>query len=168
MRIDSSDTSLLAERLRVGPIEMLKALGGPWYVADRGPLADRDVPGTLFVGRAGPSVAVLVEGSPSTAVRVGGAVGSWPEPGSLEWAPGAHVRTITRPGPEAPVDHVDEFLAEMGAAVDEAAREMAPRLVTCRYCGMVVAAAFSVGAETCEDCGARLFGVRPAVDASPA
>ena len=75
MWIDESDTTQLSQRLRVGPRELLEAIGGPWQIVERFPEHEMERPGTLFVGRAGPSVGILVTDDASPGVSVGMAGG---------------------------------------------------------------------------------------------
>lgn len=99
MRIDETDTSALAQQLRVGPRELHETIGGPWYVVGRDPGAERERPGTLFVGRAGPSVALLVGSDRVPVVEVGEARGSWIDPGNLLWSVGAPSTMLSAPRP---------------------------------------------------------------------
>jgi hypothetical protein len=159
MRIDETDTSELAQRLRVGPRELLETVGGPWYVTSRDDGAERERPGTLFVGRAGPSVAVLVGTEESPEVEVGVAVGRWTDPGTLVWDVGTPGVGLTAPGPNAPSTEIDAFLAELGVVIDDASAAKARHLVTCRYCGILVAPELAFGEDSCQGCGTTVLGV---------
>lgn len=159
MRIDETDTSVLAQQLRVGPRELLESIGGPWYVTLRDPAAERELPGTLFVGRAGPSVALFVDTAPCPNLHVGVASGQWIDPATLLWQVGEPSRTLTTPIASAPSAEVDAFLEGLRVAVDAAADARAPQLVTCRYCGTLVAPEHALGEESCQDCGTVVFGV---------
>jgi hypothetical protein len=117
------------------------------------------VPGTLFVGRAGPSVAVLVGSAAAPRVLVGVARGSWLDPGTLRWQVGDPSATLAPPPVGAPSADVDDFLADLRAAVDAAAEAKAALLVTCRYCGALVAPEHALGDQTCHGCGSAVFGI---------
>lgn len=157
--IDETDTTQLAQRLRVGPLELIQAIGGPWRVATRVPELEQEQPGTLFVGRTGPSVAVLVSDGTDPVVAVGTAAGHWQGPSTLQWTLGALVRTCEVPGRDAPSFEVDRLLELLRDAVDSAYLAALPTLVTCRYCGSVVAAALAEGDERCASCGSAIFGI---------
>ena len=159
MRIDETDTSVLAQQLRVGPRELLETIGGPWHVCARDAVDERVVPGTLFVGRAGPSVALLVGIGAEPGVQVGLARGSWLDPATLRWRVVEPSVTLTTPPVDAPSTDVDAFLTALGAAVEAAAEAKAAHLVTCRYCGALVAPEHALGDDTCQDCGTSVFGV---------
>jgi hypothetical protein len=159
MWIDGSDTTQLAQRLRLGPKELLETLGGPWQVVRRDTGDEILAPGTLFVGRAGPSVAILVSDDPSPLVEVGVARGAWINPGTLAWSLAEPVETLVTPERDAPSLLVDRFLAALGTAVDAAFAAKAPSLVTCRYCGSLVAPEHALREDTCHGCGTSVFGV---------
>ncbi len=159
MRIDETDTSVLAQQLRVGPRELLETVGGPWQVSARDAVDEHVLPGTLFVGRAGPSVAVLVRTGAASEVQVGVARGSWLDPGTLRWQVAEPSTTLTAPPADALPAEVDAFLVDLGAAVDAAAEAKAPQLITCRYCGALVAPEHALGEDTCQGCGTSVFGV---------
>jgi hypothetical protein len=156
---DDSDVTQLAQRLRVGPHELLEALGGPWHVALRADGEEMARPGTLFVGRAGPSVAVVVDDEPIPLVTVGVAVGEWIDPGTIAWSTRPIVGRFRTPEVDAPAAEVDRFVEELGSAVDEAAAAKAPRLVVCRYCGALVAPEHALREECCHGCGSTVFGI---------
>lgn len=139
MRLDASDATQLAARLRVGPREFARAAGAPWWV---GLLAEEQgIDGTLFVGRTGPSVGVLVG---PEAVTVGRVEGVGTEPGDAHWV------LLDAEDLALPLD--DASLEALGRLVDAAARAQAPHLVWCRYCGGVYAKVFTSGDEACLDC----------------
>jgi hypothetical protein len=159
MWIDESDTTQLSQRLRVGPRELLEAVGGPWQVVERIPEHEMERPGTLFVGRAGPSVGILVADEASPDVTVGMAVGEWSGAHPLRWsitAPIAHLRTPSAGTPDA---ETDSLLDDLRAAVDAAAAAKAPALVVCRYCGILVGPEFAFGEDVCMGCATTVFGV---------
>jgi hypothetical protein len=159
MWIDESDTTQLSQRLRVGPRELLEAVGGPWQVVERIPEHEMERPGTLFVGRAGPSVGILVADETSPDVTVGMAVGEWSGAYPLLWtiaAPIVHLRT---PAAGTPDIQTDSLLDDLREAVDAAAAAKAPALVVCRYCGALVGPEFALGDELCMGCGTTVFGV---------
>lgn len=159
MWIDESDTTQLSQRLRVGPRELLEAIGGPWQVVDRFAEHEMERPGTLFVGRAGPSVGILVTDDVSPEVSVGMAVGEWVGPHPLLWTIAAPVMHLSTPDPGAGAADTDLLLDELREAVDAAARAKAPSLVVCRYCGALVAPEHALGEELCIGCGSSVFGV---------
>jgi hypothetical protein len=159
MWIDESDTTQLSQRLRVGPRELLEAIGGPWQVVERSSEHEMERPGTLFVGRAGPSVGILVTDDASPEVSVGMAVGEWAGAHPLLWtitSPVVHLRT---PSPGAADAETDLLLEDLRVAVDSAALAKAPSLVICRYCGALVAPEYALGEELCMGCGSSVFGV---------
>jgi hypothetical protein len=156
---DETDATQLAQRLRVGPRELVEAVGGPWFVVTRDPEREIRSPGTLFVGRAGPSVAILVSDEVDPVVVVAVAEGTWPDPGTLHWEPGRVVATMTVPERTAPAAETDLLLEAMRGAVDAAYAIKAPALVTCRYCGALVAPEHAFGEEACHGCGSAVFGV---------
>lgn len=159
MWIDDSDTTQLAQRLRVGPRELLEHVGGPWRVVDRTPEREREQPGTLFVGRAGPSVAILVSDASSPEIRVGVAVGEWEGSASLLWSLVAPTGALTTPEPGSASGETDDLLARLRDLVDEAARAKSAALVVCRYCGALVAPEYAVDEELCQACGTAVFGI---------
>lgn len=159
MRDDGSDTTQLAQRLRLGPGELLETVGGPWRVVRRDGGDEILAPGTLFVGRAGPAVAILVSDEASPLVRVGVALGSWIDPGTLAWSVAEPSVSLRTPDRDAPAGEVDAFLADLGAAVEAAYAVKAPTLVTCRYCGSLVAPEHALRDDTCHACGTNVFGV---------
>ena len=153
MWIDPSDTTQLAQRLRVGPRELLEHIGGPWQIAERSAEQEMEQPGTLFVGRAGPSVAILVSDEPSPSIRVGVAVGDWQGSWPLLWSLTAPITSLTTPEPRTPSGDTDDLLARLREAVDTAAAAKASTLVICRYCGALVAPEHALGDELCQTCG---------------
>ena len=157
--IDESDATQLSQRLHVGPRELVEAIGGPWHIARRSTEGEILAPGTLFVGRAGPSVAILVDDDPVPEVTVGSAEGAWPDPGTLEWAVGGTVVMLRAVAPQAPDADVAGFLERLGAAADEAFAAKRPSLVICRYCGDLVAPEHALGDEMCHGCGSRMLGI---------
>lgn len=159
MWIDESDTTQLSQRLRVGPRELLEAIGGPWQVVERFAEHEMERPGTLFVGRAGPSVGILVTDDVNPEVSVGMAVGEWVGAHPLLWTIAAPVVHLAAPDPRAEAAETDLLLVELREAVDAAALSKSPSLVVCRYCGALVAPEFSLGEELCMGCGSSVFGV---------
>lgn len=159
MWIDESDTTQLSQRLRVGPRELLEAIGGPWQVADRMPEHEMERPGTLFVGRAGPSVGILVTDDISPEVSVGMAVGEWSGPHPLLWTIAEPVVHLSTPALRSDACDTDALLDDLRDAVDAAALAKSPSLVVCRYCGALVAPEHALGEELCMACGSSVFGV---------
>jgi hypothetical protein len=155
----SDDITQLAARLRVGPRELTRAIGGPWTVARRIPEREMEHPGTLIVGRAGPAVALLVSDDVDPSIVVGRPVGEWPGPGTLEWSVDDVVAVLRSPPREAPSDVVDDFLAHLGEAVEEAFRAARPRLVLCRFCGCLVAPEHAFSEDCCHGCGSTVHDV---------
>ena len=125
----------------------------------RSPEDEISAPGTLFVGRAGPSVAVLVDDDPVPAVKVGRAEGTWRDPGTLEWAVGAPRARLRAATVHASDAEVATLLERLAAAVDDAFAAKRPSLVICRYCGALVAPEHALGDEMCHGCGTRLRGI---------
>jgi len=158
MWVDETDLTHLAQRLRVGPGELLDAVGGPWYVVPRDESDEVVHPGTLFVGRVGPSVGILIDDD-DRLLRVGPASGQWHGPATLRWAIAGPAEVLAVPGAGADAVEVDALLAGLGEIVDSVAAEQAHRLVTCRYCGSVVAPEHALGDELCQGCGSRVFGI---------
>ncbi len=158
--IDETDTTQLAQRLRVGPNELIRAIGGPWRVSWRIPELEQEQPGTLFIGRAGPSVAILVDDDGPPVVDVGTVRGRWQGPTTLQWMLDERTGTVEVPPATAPSTAVDLLLEELRSAVDAAYERAAPSLVTCRYCGSLVAPAHSMGEERCAACGTAIFGIQ--------
>lgn len=157
--IDETDTTQLSQRLRVGPRELLLAIGGPWHVAERFPEHESEQPGTLFVGRAGPSAGILVGEGPGVEVTVGKAVGEWQGAHPLLWTviePLVRVQLPDRDSPGAETDRLLEDLAEAVAAAVAAKRSA---LVVCRYCGQLVAPEHALDEDTCHACGSGVFGI---------
>ncbi len=159
MWIDDSDTTQLAQRLRVGPRELLEHIGGPWHVVERSPEHEISLPGTLFVGRAGPSVAILVGDDAAPEIRVGVASGEWRGPWPLVWSLAEPIRLLVTPTPDARSEETDALLDHLQEAVDAAASAKASSLVICRYCGALVAPEHALGEELCQACGTTVFGV---------
>jgi len=156
---DETDATQLSQRLRLGPRELITVLGGPWRVAWRIPDREAESPGTLFVGRVGPSVALLVTDAVDPVVTVGRAVGEWSGPTTLQWSLDQPVLTLTTPAAGAPAGEVDGFLARLGRAVDDVAEDVRGSLVLCRYCGDLVSPVHAMGDERCARCGSEIFGI---------
>ena len=159
MWIDESDTTQLAQRLRVGPRELLEYIGGPWQVVDRTDERAIERPGTLFVGRAGPSVAILLSDAADPTILVGVAVGEWQGVWPLLWTIGEPTVALTTPPRDAESEETDDLLDRLGRAVDAAAAAKRPSLVICRYCGALVAPEHALGDDTCHACGTSVLGV---------
>ena len=159
MRIHDSDATELAQRLRVGPRELVEAIGGPWYVSRRPIEDEQSSPGTLFVGRAGPSVAILVDDGPVPDVVVGMAVGQWMDPGTLVWSLVTDGDVIHAAERDASDADVAALLAALRQAVEEAFAAKRPTLGVCRYCGGLVAPEHALGPDTCHACGSDVFGI---------
>ncbi len=155
----SDDVTQLAQRLRVGPGELTRAIGGPWHVAWRIPEREIERPGTLLVGRAGPSVALLVSDDADPLVTVGHAVGQWHGPATLQWSVDEVTEVLQTPSRDAPSGDVDGFLAALEEAVDAAFAETRSRLVLCRYCGSLVAPEHALSDDTCHGCGSQVHGI---------
>ncbi len=158
MWVDETDLTQLAQRLRVGPGELLSAIGGPWFVMRRDESDEMLRPGTLFVGRAGPSVGILIDDG-DRLLRIGPSSGQWHGPATLRWAIVEPIVELAVPGVDAAAADVDALVARLGTTVDAVAAEQAARLVTCRYCGSVVAPEHALGDELCQACGSRVFGI---------
>lgn len=157
--IDDTDLPQLAQRLWVGPRELIDAIGGPWFVVRRWADHEMTLPGTLFVGRAGPSVAVLVSDDPVPAVRVGTAEGSWIDPGTLAWSLTEPMVALVAVGRDATDAQVAVMLDSLRRAVDDAFEAKRPHLVVCRYCGALVAPEHAWGEDVCHGCGSRILGI---------
>lgn len=171
MSRSTSDLAKLALLLGADSLDVLRALGGRWYEdsgfardlpwgRDLGMVdgdADLEVYTHQFLGRVGPSVVLRINGK-SRKVLVGLATGHWDGPGALVWKAAEPTRTLDIPvGGEA--GELERFLRAVGAAVDEAARVKAPTLVTCRYCGAVIAPEHALNQDTCYGCGSELHGI---------
>jgi hypothetical protein len=156
---DESDATQLSQRLNVGPRELIEAIGGPWHVVGRAPEDEITRPGTLFVGRAGPSVAILVSDQPVPQVSVGVAVGRWRDPGTLEWSIGEPTGEVCAVASHASDREVAAMLTSLGQAVDEAFATKRPSLVICRYCGNLVAPEHALGSDICHACGSLVHGI---------
>ena len=159
MRIDETDTSELAQRLRVGPRELLRAIGGPWWIVERAPESEAEQPGTLFVGRAGPSVGVLLAAEGDATLLVGAATGRWDGPAALVWRLSGPLVEVAAPARDTSRAEMDAFIDVLQGAVDDAAAAKAPELVTCRYCGMLVGPEHAFGDECCQGCSSSVLGV---------
>ena len=158
MWIDDTDLTQLAQWLRVGPRELIEAIGGPWHTTLRAPDQEIGEPGTLLVGRAGPSVALLLAETEPRVV-VGRAEGHWQGITSLTWALTHPVGAIGIPAPDALTADVDAFVVALGTMVEDAFADARGTLVICRYCGTVVAPALTVGDRLCSSCGSRIFNI---------
>ena len=159
MWIDETDLTQMAQRLRVGPRELIEAIGGPWFVVRRSFEQEIALPGTLFVGRAGPSVAVLLSDDEVPSVRVGRAEGEWVDPGTLVWSVTEPVVVLASVGREASDAEVAVMLSALTHAIDHAYEAKRPQLVTCRYCGTLVAPEHAVSDDMCQGCGSRILGI---------
>lgn len=171
MSRSKSDLAKLALLLGADPLDVLGALGGPWYEDSefaRGLRWCHD-PGMLdddadlkdytrqFVGRVGPSVVLRINAE-SRRLLAGMAEGHWDGPGTLVWGATQPATTLDIPvGGEA--GELERFLSTVGAAVDEAARAKAPTLVTCRYCGAMIAPEHALERDTCYGCGSEVYGI---------
>lgn len=156
---DETDATQLSQRLHVGPRELVEAIGGPWYIVQRSSEGEISAPGTLFVGRAGPAVAILVDDDPVPQVEVGTAEGRWPDPGTLEWSLSAPTVRLRAVPVHASDGEVAAMLESLGQAVDAAFAAKRPTLVVCRYCGDLVAPEHALGDEMCHGCGTRIHGI---------
>ncbi len=116
-------------------------------------------PGTLFVGRAGPSVALLVSDDADPVVVVGRPVGEWIDPATLQWAVDDVIAEVTTPTRDSPATEVDVFVARLGEAVESAFADALPELVVCRFCGTLVAPEHLFAEETCHACASEVHGV---------
>lgn len=157
--VDDSDVSQLAQRIRVGPQELVRAIGGPWHVAWRVPEDEVQAPGTLYIGRVGPTVAILLSNDVDPTLRIGAARGQWVGPATLQWRIGSESSSVTTPPAAAEAAAVDSFLAGLRQLVDAAFAASCSTLVLCRYCGVQVGPAHAMGDERCAGCAARLFGI---------
>ena len=159
MWTDDTDATHLSQRLHVGPRELVEAIGGPWHVMQRPAEDEVARPGTLFVGRAGPSVAILVTDDSVPGVSVGVAEGRWRDPGTLEWSLGEGTGEVSAVAPRASDEEVAALLRALGDAVDDAFAAKRPTLVICRYCGALVAPEHALDDAICHGCGTRFLGV---------
>lgn len=156
---DETDATQLAQRLRVGPRELTLAIGGPWHVAPRVDEHESEVPGTLYVGRAGPSVGVLVAPGVDPRISVGVVEGQWRGVTALAWVLADPLAELQTPPRDAEDVEIDEFLVDLGAAVEEAFAAARGSLVICRYCGSLVAPAHLMLEQACGACATSIFGV---------
>lgn len=159
MWVDRTDVTQLAQRVRLGPRELAIAIGGPWHVALREEAQESSVPGTLFVGRAGPSVGIVVGDEPDPRVLLGPVTGRWAGLTDLRWQVAVEAE-LTVPPREAATDEVDAFMRALGETVESIAAATSGRLVTCRHCGRLVAPALTVGEDTCDACGSTILGIQ--------
>lgn len=156
MWVDDTDLTQLSQLLRVGPRELIEAIGGPWHAST--PVEEDEVAhhgAALFVGRAGPSVGIMLG---SGVLLVGSVEGSWTDAGELHWRLRGDAVSIAVPGRDA---EVDDFLAAMGSAVEEAFARQQPSLVTCRYCARLLVPARARDDRMCLECAAAIFGLEP-------
>lgn len=116
-------------------------------------------PGTLLVGRAGPSVALLVSDDVDPVVVVGRAVGEWHGPATLTWSVDHVVAELQTPPREAAAGDVDAFLVRLADAVDAAFDAGRGSLVLCRYCGGLFAPEYVVYEDCCQACGSAVYGI---------
>lgn len=116
-------------------------------------------PGTLLVGRAGPSVALLVSDDVDPVVVVGRAVGQWAGPGSLQWSVSDAHATLSTPARSTVGSDVDAFVEGLGDAVESVFQAARGRLVVCRYCGRLVGPEFALGDDCCYACGSDVYGI---------
>lgn len=156
---DETDLTQLAQRLHLGPGELREAIGGPWFIVDRDPADEISRPGTLFIGRAGPSVALLVSDGAVPEVTVGVATGEWATPGQLFWSLVEATSPVRSPAVHASDDEVRAFLDAVGSAVDDAFDARRSHLVICRYCGTLVAPEHALDDQTCQGCGSSVHGI---------
>jgi hypothetical protein len=150
---DETDLTQLAQRLHVGPRELWQAIGGPWMIAARPAEDEQERAGTLFVGRSGALVGILVADGVDPAVEVSAVDGMWPGPGALEWVRRGAVRVADGSGDPA------DLLVALAEAVDATFLRERHRLVLCRYCGRVVGPWYAHDEELCDACAADLRGV---------
>ena len=149
----------LAQRLRVGPGELRQGIGGPWAVAQRVPEREMERPGTLFVGRAGPSVGLLVSDDVDPVVTVGRPVGEWYDPATLHWSLDDVVAELRTPHRGAADAAVDAFLVMLRDAVESAFDDARAGLVVCRFCGRLVGPEFALADDCCYACGSDVLGI---------
>lgn len=165
----NEDDVQLARLLGFEEIEFLRVAGGPWYQAQYDGERtghyfghyDAERPGgrggLLFVGRAGPSVALLVEiGTAGKSLTAGPAKGSWQGVYSLSWRVDEPHTVL-----QVPFDPMSnpEFVDRLRTAVDRAAAIRTPLLRVCRYCGTLKAPELSFDADTCYGCASAIHGV---------
>ena len=143
MRLDASDATQLAARLRLGPQEFARAAGAPWWTSLLA--EEQGLAGTLFVGRTGPSVGIVID---ERTMHVGRVEGVPDAGGDPRWV------LLDAERIELPLD--DDSLAALGRLVDAAASAQAPHLVWCRYCGSVLARVFTDGEGACLDCAVEV------------
>lgn len=95
---------------------------------------------------------------PGRRAIVGMAAGRWAGPARLVWEAAPPVRTLDIPVNRGPAESV-RFLRQAGATVDVVALAKAPTLVTCRYCGAVIAPEQALDQVTCYGCGSDVRGI---------
>jgi hypothetical protein len=141
--------SQLADLLECTSDDIITALGGPWLQGQFD--GDHHTPDAhMFVGRAGPSVAILIEPATRT-IHIGKAEGEWSGVADLIWR-------ITEPKSTFPLGTpvADTSLVQ---AVDDAFAAKKPSLHICRSCGRITAPERAFGSETCMGCSSNYFGV---------
>jgi hypothetical protein len=139
----------LADLLGSNIDDIITALGGPWLQGRFD--GDHHMPDAcMFVGRAGQSVAILID--PATrSIHIGKAEGEWIGVAELIWRISDPKSTFPLSTPIADPDLVQ--------AVDDAFAAKKPSLNICRSCGQVTAPEWSFGRETCMGCSSKYFGI---------
>jgi hypothetical protein len=139
----------LAELLGSNTDEVITAIGGPWNEA-RFDGDHKRTDAAMFVGRAGPSVAILIDPA-IRAIRIGKAEGEWSGVAELIWRISEPKCTFPLGTPVADTDLVQ--------AVDDAFAAKRSSLHICRSCGEITAPERAFGSETCMGCSSRYLGV---------
>jgi hypothetical protein len=141
----------LARNLNLDPRELLGFIGGPWDMAvDPSTFGSAsNLPGFVFVGRAGPSVLIHTHDGQ---VCIGQAQGEWHDPGSLIWGVADPIVTI-------PLAELDGRMTEFGGAVEAAYEAKRHLMNICRYCGQLYASEYMFDADTCSGCAGQIMGV---------
>ena len=148
------DEVALARALGCEASDLLRAVGGPWQ---RVRLGDEPGPTRIaFVGRAGPSVMIVVDLA-GGGVEVGAVAGEWIDPGTLRHRMQAPIASVWWP-PDDPAE-MGVWLDALGRAVDAAFAAKAPALRICRYCGGVFAPEHLLREDECHGCGSLVDGV---------
>lgn len=139
----------LADLLGSNSNQMITSLGGPWgqaLFAD----ADEKPNASLFVGRAGSSVGILVDPAGKT-IHVGTAQGEWSGVADLVWR-------ISEPDSTFPLD-TPVTDPDFVQAVDDAFEAKRASLCICRTCGRITPPEWAFGTATCMACSSKYFGV---------
>lgn len=132
--------------LGIDRLTLVQELGGPWQALEQSSTAAN---APQFLGRAGPSVLIEFDDE-ADEIRVRQAAGEWLDPGTIHWS-------AQEPQSSLPLRAL--ALDELARVIDLAAQAKASTLVTCRFCGDLVAPEFAFGYESCSGCASSYFGV---------